>query len=388
MLRKVGKRLSAFYLPLQTLTMKGMTELQRKYNFAAGPAAMPLPVLEEIQRDLTDYKGMGLSVMEMSHRSKAFGAIIRETEAALRRLMKIPEEYAVLFLQGGASLQFSMIPMNLARRGAVMDYALTGQFARKAWEEGKRWGDARAITDGKAENYTHITPITPDMLDRDAAFLHITANNTIYGTAWNTLPETGNIPLVGDLSSIILGREYDINRFGLIYAGAQKNMGPAGLTVVIVRRDLIPKSPDPIIPTMLQYGIMEKNDSMYNTPPTFAIYVAGLVYRWVEEQGGVAAMEKRNAEKAKLLYDTIDRSAIFTGTACAEDRSPMNVTFTLPDEEMTADFLLLAEHRGLLNLKGHRAVGGCRASLYNAVPLEAVQALTECMKDFEKGMRI
>ena len=177
---------------------------------------MPLPVLEEIQRDLTDYKGMGLSVMEMSHRSKAFGAIIRETEAALRRLMKIPEEYAVLFLQGGASLQFSMIPMNLARRGAVMDYALTGQFARKAWEEGKRWGDARAITDGKAENYTHIAPITPDMLDRDAAFLHITANNTIYGTAWNTLPETGNIPLVGDLSSIILGREYDINRFGLI----------------------------------------------------------------------------------------------------------------------------------------------------------------------------
>ena len=349
---------------------------------------MPLPVLEEIQRDLTDYKGMGLSVMEMSHRSKAFGAIIRETEAALRRLMKIPEEYAVLFLQGGASLQFSMIPMNLARRGAVMDYALTGQFARKAWEEGKRWGDARAITDGKAENYTHIAPITPDMLDRDAAFLHITANNTIYGTAWNTLPETGNIPLVGDLSSIILGREYDINRFGLIYAGAQKNMGPAGLTVVIVRRDLIPKSPDPIIPTMLQYGIMEKNDSMYNTPPTFAIYVAGLVYRWVEEQGGVAAMEKRNAEKAKLLYDTIDRSAIFTGTACAEDRSPMNVTFTLPDEEMTAEFLLLAEHRGLLNLKGHRAVGGCRASLYNAVPLEAVQALTECMKDFEKGMRI
>lgn len=361
--------------------------MERVYNFAAGPAAMPLPVLEQIQKDLVNYQGKGLSVMEMSHRSKTYEAIIQDTEATLRRIMKIPDDYAVLFLQGGASLQFSMIPMNLAKRGQTMDYAVTGQFAGKAWEEGKRWGNAVAVTNGKADNFRYIPKIAPRMLDQDAAFLHITVNNTIFGTAYNTLPETGNIPLVGDMSSIILGREYEVRKFGLIYAGAQKNMGPAGLTVVIIRRDLIPAEADPVVPTMLQYGVMAKNDSMYNTPPTFAIYAAGLMYHWVEDQGGVRELETANNRKAELLYNTIYESKIFNAAAEAADRSPMNVTFTLAEDALTADFLKMAEGRGMTNLKGHRSVGGCRASLYNAMPMEGVEMLVQCMLDFENGKR-
>lgn len=361
--------------------------MERVFNFAAGPAAMPLPVLEQMQKDLVNYQGKGLSVMEMSHRSKMYEEIFNDTEATLRRIMKIPEKYAVLFLQGGASTQFSMIPMNLAARGQTMDYAVTGQFAGKAWEEGKRWGNAVAVTNSKPDHFRYIPKIAPAMLDRDAAFLHITVNNTIFGTTYNTLPETGNIPLVGDLSSIILGREYEVQKFGLIYAGAQKNMGPAGLTVVIVRRDLIPQEVDPIVPTMLQYAVMEKNGSMYNTPPTFAIYAAGLMFHWVEDQGGVKELEKRNEKKAELLYNTIYESDVFTASAEAADRSPMNVTFTLPDEELTAEFLAMTAGRGMTNLKGHRAVGGCRASIYNAMPMEGVEKLVECMHDFEKGKR-
>ncbi len=361
--------------------------MQRVFNFGAGPSMMPLPVLEEIQRDLVNYKGKGLSVMEMSHRTPVYEAIIEDAEATLRRIMNIPEDYAVLFLQGGASLQFSMLAMNLAKRGQTMDYAVTGQFAKKAFEEGKRWGNAVAVTDSGADHYRYIPKIAPHQLHEDAAFLHITVNNTIFGTAYNTLPETGAIPLVGDMSSIILGKEYEVRKFGLIYAGAQKNMGPAGLTVVIVRRDLIPEEIDPIVPTMMQYKIMAKNGSMYNTPPTFPIYVAGLMYHWVEDQGGVKELERLNMKKAELLYDTIYRSEIFKAAAEPADRSPMNVTFTLRDEALTKDFLQMAEGRQMVNLKGHRVVGGCRASIYNAMPMEGVERLVECMLDFEKGKR-
>lgn len=361
--------------------------MSRVYNFAAGPSMMPLEVLQRIQAELVDFGGQGMSVMEMSHRSPAYDDIINETESTLRGIMNIPDNYEVLFLQGGASLQFSMLAMNLARRGQKADYVLTGQFATKAYEEGARWCDAVAVGSSKDKNFSYIPKITPDMLDPDAAYLHITGNNTIYGTAYNALPETGNIPLVCDLSSVILGKEFDINRFAMVYAGAQKNMGPAGLTVVIIRKDMIKDELDPIVPTMLNYRTMAKNRSMYNTPPTFGIYVAGLVYKWVESRGGVKALEKANTEKAALLYDAIERSKVFTCPTSATDRSIMNIPFVLENEEQTAEFLKLAGSRGLVNLKGHRSVGGCRASIYNAMPIEGVKALVTCMQDFEAGAR-
>lgn len=361
--------------------------MERIYNFSAGPSMLPLEVLEEAQKDLVNYKGTGCSVMEMSHRSKPFEAIAANAEATLRRIMHIPEDYAVLFLQGGASLQFSMVPMNLAARGATMDYAITGQFAGKAFEEAKRWGNAVAVTSSKEEKFSHIPAITPDMLDRDAAYLHITGNNTVFGTAYNTLPETGGVPLVADWSSAILGKNIDVARHALIYAGAQKNMGPAGLTVVILKKELLNAELDPIIPTMLRYKVHADAGSMYNTPPCFAIYMAGLVFDWVERQGGVDAMERRNTAKAKRLYDAIDSSSVFRGLAKKEDRSIMNVTFTLPDDAATAEFLKMAQGRGMISLKGYRTVGGCRASIYNGMPDEGVDKLIACMKDYEAGAR-
>ncbi|MEG1061179.1 MAG: 3-phosphoserine/phosphohydroxythreonine transaminase [Oscillospiraceae bacterium] len=361
--------------------------MERVFNFSAGPSMLPLPVLEQVQKDLVCYGSSGSSVMEMSHRSRPYEEIIERAQATLRRIMNIPDSYSVLFLQGGASLQFSMIPMNLAKRGATMDYAITGQFAEKAFEEAKRWGNSVAICSSKADKFSYVPRITEDMLSKNAAYLHITGNNTIFGTMYNELPNCGNTPLVCDLSSIILGREFDVRDFALIYAGAQKNMGPAGLTVVILKKELLANELENVVPTMLRYKTMADSDSMYNTPPCFSIYVAGLVFEWVEKLGGVAAMESINREKAAILYEAIDSSDMFAAAACKADRSIMNATFTLTDDELTKDFLKLCESRGMVNLKGHRSVGGCRASIYNAMPVEGINMLVKTMKDFEAGQR-
>lgn len=361
--------------------------MKRVYNFSAGPSMLPLPVLEKAQKDLVVYGDAGCSVMEMSHRSKPFAAIIENAEASLRRLMKIPDDYAVLFLQGGASMQFSEIPMNLARQGDTMLYAVTGNFANKAMQEGARWGNAVAVTTSKADGFHHIPKITADMLDQNAAFLHITGNNTVFGTTYNTLPETGKVPLVADWSSAILGKEINVAAHDFIYAGAQKNMGIAGLTVVIMKKALLEREVDPIVPTMLRYKIAADNGSMYNTPPCFAIYMAGLVFEYLEQEGGLAVQEAKNRKKAELLYGVLDASPIFKNAVAEEDRSITNVTFTLPTEEETKDFLAMAEGRGMTNLKGHKVAGGCRASLYNGMPYEGVETLVECIKDFEQGLR-
>ena len=361
--------------------------MERVFNFSAGPSQLPLEVLEQAQQDLLCYPGAGCSVMEMSHRSGSFEEIIHNTEATLRRLMDIPEDYAVLFMQGGASLQFSAVAMNLAKQGQTTNYAITGQFAGKALEEGKRWTNAKAITSSKADTFSYIPKITPALIDPDAAYLHITGNNTIFGTCYNTLPDTGDVPLVADWSSAILGKQIDVKRHGIIYAGVQKNMGPAGMAVVIIRKDLLEREVDPIVPAMMRYKLMADNGSMYNTPPCFTIYMTGLVGQWVEKQGGIAAMEQRNAEKAGILYDTIEQSQLFHNPVAKEDRSIMNVTFTLPTEEETKAFMKMAEGRGMINLKGHRSVGGCRASIYNGMPKEGIVALAQCMKDFENGLR-
>lgn len=361
--------------------------MERVFNFSAGPSMIPLEVLEKAQRDLICYPGAGCSILEMSHRSKSFEDVIANTEATLRRIMDIPDDYAVLFMQGGATTQFSAVAMNLAKRGQTTDYAITGQFAGKALDEGRRWGNAVAVTSSKADTFSYIPKITPDMLHEDAAYLHITGNNTIFGTAYNTLPDVGDIPLVADWSSAILGKEIDVRRHALIYAGAQKNMGPSGMAVVIIRRDMLEREVDPIVPIMLRYKVAADNGSMYNTPPCFAIYMAGLMYEWVEEMGGVGEMERINTAKANMLYKAIDESEVFNNPVAHEDRSIMNVTFTLPTQEDTDAFLNMAGGRGMINLKGHRSVGGCRASIYNGMPTEGVAALVKCMKDFEAGLR-
>ena len=361
--------------------------MERVFNFSAGPSMLPMEVLEQAQRDLICYPGAGCSVMEMSHRSKSFEDIRDRAEATLRRIMNIPEDYAVLFLQGGASTQFSAIPMNLAHQGDTTAYAVTGQFAGKALDEAKRWGNAVTVATSKPDNFTYIPKITPDMIPTDAKYLHITGNNTIFGTTYNTLPQVGDTPLVADWSSAILGKVIDVKKHALIYAGAQKNMGPAGLTVVIVKKDVILPEVDAVVPKMLRYAPMIENDSMYNTPPCWAIYVAGLVYEWVERSGGVEAMEERNTKKAALLYDLIDNSKVFNNPAAKEDRSIMNVTFTLPTQEDTDAFIALAKANNIINIKGHRSVGGCRASIYTGMPLEGVETLAKLMRDFEKGAR-
>ncbi len=359
--------------------------MDRIFNFSAGPAMMPVSVLEQAAKDMVNYKGCGMSVMEMSHRSPQYQAIIDEANSDLRKLMGISDEYEVLFLQGGATTQFSSIPMNLGARGATASYAVTGSFAKKAMQEAQKWGDVDIVGDSSDKNFSYIPKIDAASINPESKYLHITINNTIFGTMFNEIPKV-NIPLVADLSSIILGKHYDVNDFDLIYAGAQKNMGPSGVTVVIIKKNLItPAAGD--IPTMLRYDLAAKSGSMYNTPPCYGIYVAGLVYKWMLEQGGVAAVQKQNEHKAGLLYDAIEELSTFAPTARKEDRSLMNVTFTLNSDEATADFIKLASSRGLANLKGHRDVGGVRASLYNAVPLEGVEALVNCMKDFERGVR-
>ena len=358
--------------------------MERLINFAAGPAAMPIEVLEKIEKNICNYDGEGLSVMEMSHRSKMYEKIINETRETLKKLLNLNDNYDILFLQGGASLQFAMVPLNLANAGDLVYYAVTGNFANKAYEEAKKWTNAIDITNSKADKYRYIPSIDDSKIDKKAKYIHITANNTIFGTMYDELPKV-SVPLVADVSSNILGKEYDYNKFALAYAGAQKNLGPAGLTVVVINKKYIRELEDEKVPTMLNYSIHAKNNSMYNTPPTFAIYVAGETFKWVMSMGGVKELEKRNMEKARLLYDILDNSKFYKPFADVKSRSIMNVTFNLPSEELEAKFVEEAKNKGMINLKGHRVLGGIRASIYNALTIEQVKTLANFMVDFEKN---
>ncbi|MGL5722814.1 MAG: 3-phosphoserine/phosphohydroxythreonine transaminase [Brevinema sp.] len=355
--------------------------MNRVFNFSAGPSMLPLPVLEKVQQELLSYRSSGSSIMEISHRSSLFDEVITQAESNLRSLMNIPSDYAVLFVHGGATLQFSTVAYNLAQKGDVADYIVTGEFAKKAFIDGGRWLNAVSVASSEDKNFTYIPKVTPNMLSNNAKYLHITVNNTIFGTMYNQLPQS-NAPLVGDMSSIILGKEYDVSKFGLIYAGAQKNIGCAGLAVVIVKRSLLGEV-DPTIPSILRYDALDKNTSMVNTPSTLSIYISNLVFEWIKSMGGVKSLQAVNEEKASLLYEAIDNSKIYRCPTVSEDRSIMNVPFTLPNEDLTKDFLKLTESRGVTALKGHRSVGGIRASIYNAMPLEGVKSLIACMKDFE-----
>ena len=353
----------------------------RAYNFSAGPSTLPLEVLEEAQRDLLDFAGTGMSVTEISHRNKAFEAIVNEGEALLRELMGIPEDYAVLFVQGGASTQFAAVPLNLMHRGKA-DYIVTGNFAKKAWQEGKIYGDAACVASSEDNTYTYIPDPASISFREDTDYVHICSNNTIFGTRYTEFPRT-KAPLVADMSSEILSREIDVRNFGVIYAGAQKNLAPAGVTIVIARRDLI-QDPLPACPTMLKWKVQDENRSLYNTPPCFSVYMATLVLRWLKKLGGVKEMNKINEYKAGLLYDFIDNSPFYTNRVEKKFRSIMNVPFVTPSAELDAKFVKEASANGLVSLKGHRLVGGMRASIYNAMPVEGVQALIAFMKRFEK----
>ncbi len=355
--------------------------MARVYNFCAGPAAIPEAVLSQAKDELLDWRGRGLSVMEMSHRSEEMVSIASEAEADLRELMGIGDDYAVLFLQGGASSQFSAVPLNLCEEGATVDYVNTGQWSKKAIKEAKRYANVNVVASSEADNFASIPAFDSWQLSDDAAYLHYTPNETIGGVEFFWTPEV-QAPLVADMSSTILSRPIDVNQFGVIYAGAQKNIGPAGLTIVIVRKDLLGKS-RAITPTMLDYQTAADNDSMYNTPPTLAWYLSGLVFKWLKAQGGLEAMEAVNRRKAEKLYGYIDGSGFYSNPVEVASRSLMNVPFVLADSGLDKAFLAGADDAGLLNLKGHRSVGGMRASLYNAVPQAAVDALIEYMQDFE-----
>lgn len=357
--------------------------MARVYNFSAGPSVLPESVLRTAAEEMLDYKGSGQSVMEMSHRSKTYDAIIKECEALLREVMNIPSNYKVLFLQGGASSQFAMVPLNLMTGSGKADFVLTGQWASKAQQEAARYGEAHVVASSKDRTYSYIPELDPASFTPDADYFHICLNNTIYGTRYTTLPETGKVPLVADISSCILSEPLDVSRFGLLYAGAQKNMGPAGLTVVIVREDLIGHARD-ITPTMFNYQIHADNGSMYNTPPCYAIYICKLVLEWIKNDiGGLEKMKAYNEKKAALLYDFLDASAMFKGTVEKKDRSLMNIPFVTGNEELDAKFVKEAAAAGFVNLKGHRSVGGMRASIYNAMPIEGVEKLVAFMKQFE-----
>lgn len=356
---------------------------KRVYNFSAGPSMLPLEVLERAQRELVCYPSCGMSVMEMSHRSKMFEDILEKAKADLKELMHIPDHYKILFLQGGGSTQFAMVPLNLMNKSNKADYVITGQWAKKAAEEAKRYGKVNIAASSADTMFDRIPELDKNKFTPDADYFYITLNNTIYGTRWTELPEVGDVPLVGDMSSSILSQEIDIQKFGLLYAGAQKNLGPAGVTVVIIRKDLLGGEMD-FTPTMLKYSVHADNNSLYNTPPTYGIYFVGLVFDWVKRQGGVAAIQKINERKAGILYDFLDNSSLFRGTVVKKDRSLMNAPFVLPTEELNAKFIKEAEAQGFVNLKGHRTVGGMRASMYNAMPVEGVEALVAFMEKFEK----
>ena len=357
--------------------------MSRVYNFSAGPSMLPLEVLETAQKELIDYQNSGMSVMEMSHRSPVYDAIIKETEANFRKLMNIPDNYKVLFLQGGASTQFAAVPLNLMKTGKA-DYVVSGQFSGKAFKEAKKYGDAKCIATSEDKTFSYIPEITPDMVREDADYVHVCYNNTIFGTKFPSVPNVGDKVLVADMSSCITSEPVDVTKFGVIYAGAQKNMAPAGLTVVIIREDLMGNAREDI-PTMLDYKTMADNDSMYNTPPCYAIYIAGLVYKWALENGGLEAMKERNEKKANILYDFLDNSTLFKATAEKKCRSMMNVCFVTGDADLDKKFCSEAAAAGFVNLKGHRNVGGMRASIYNAMPLEGVEALVAFMAEFEKN---
>lgn len=356
--------------------------MSRVYNFSAGPAILPEKVLKIAADEMLDYKGTGQSVMEMSHRSKEYQAIIDETEALLREVMSIPDNYKVLFLQGGASSQFAMIPLNLMNKSGKADFVITGQWANKAYQEASRYGDCKVIASSKDKTFSYIPELDKSEFRPDADYFHICENNTIYGTKWTELPDTGNVPLISDMSSCILSEPVDVSKYGLIYAGAQKNMGPSGLTVVIIREDLIGNAKD-ITPTMFNYQIHADNGSMYNTPPTYGIYILKLVLECVKEQGGLEGMKAINEKKAALIYDFLDNSKMFKATVQGKDRSLMNIPFVTGNEELDAKFVSEAKKAGFINLKGHRSVGGMRASIYNAMPIAGCEALVKFMKEFE-----
>ena len=360
--------------------------MARVYNFSAGPAVLPEEVLREAASEMLDYQGTGMSVMEMSHRSKPFQKIIDDAEADLRQLMGIPDNYKVLFLQGGAYQQFAAVPMNLMKN-KVADYIITGQWAKKAWQEAKLYGEANAVASSADQNFSYIPDCSDLPISENADYVYICENNTIYGTKFKQLPNTKGKPLVADVSSCFLSEPVDVSKYGVIYGGVQKNIGPAGVVVVIIREDLIPEEALPGTPTMLRYKTHADAGSLFNTPPCYGIYICGKVFKWLKAQGGLEAMGKRNEEKAAILYNFLDNSELFKGTVVKKDRSLMNVPFITGDEEMDAKFVKAAADAGFVNLKGHRTVGGMRASIYNAMPKAGVEALVAFMEEFEKNNR-
>lgn len=357
--------------------------MSRVYNFSAGPAVLPEEVLREAAEEMLDYKGCGMSVMEMSHRSKVFQEIIDEAEADLRDLLQIPDNYKVLFLQGGASQQFAMIPMNLMKNG-VADYIVTGQWAKKAWQEAQKYGTANKVASSEDKTFSYIPDCSDLPISPDADYVYICENNTIYGTKYKTLPNTKGKILVSDVSSCFLSEPMDVEKYGMIYGGVQKNIGPAGLVIAIIREDLITEDVLAGTPTMLTYKTHADAGSLYNTPNCYGIYICGKVFKWLKKMGGLSVMKERNEKKAKVLYDYLDSSSLFKGTVEPDSRSLMNVPFVTGDKELDAKFVKEAEAAGFVNLKGHRSVGGMRASIYNAMPIEGVEALVEFMKKFEK----
>jgi phosphoserine aminotransferase len=357
--------------------------MKRIYNFSAGPAILPVKVLEEAQNEMLDYQGTGMSVMEMSHRSKTYQQIIDDAEADLRKLVGIPSNYKVLFLQGGATLQFSMIPMNLMKNQSA-DYIISGHWAKKAAEEAEKYGKVNIIASSQDKMFSYIPDLKHLQISKDADYVHICDNNTIYGTKYDELPNTEGKPLVSDMSSSFLSEPIDISKYGVIYAGAQKNVGPAGTVIVIIREDLIRKDLPPFTPIMMRYDIQAENQSMYNTPPTYGIYLCGKVFKWLLNLGGLEAIHQINIAKAKLIYDYLDGSSMFFGTVEKKSRSIMNVCFKSTSEQLDEKFIKEAKANGFDNLKGHRSVGGMRASIYNAMPIEGVKALVEFMKIFEQ----
>ncbi|MDD4564695.1 MAG: 3-phosphoserine/phosphohydroxythreonine transaminase [Eubacteriales bacterium] len=359
-----------------------MNKAERVFNFSAGPSMLPLEVMELAAEQLTNYNGCGMSVMEMSHRSKEFEEIIHTAESNLREIMNIPYNYKILFLQGGATLQFSMIPINLLRNSKKADYIVTGSWAKKAAAEAKKFGQINIVASSEESNFTYIPEVKREDFTPDADYVHITLNNTIYGTKFTNIPDTGEKPLVSDLSSCILSEELNVSKFGLIYAGAQKNIGPSGVTVVIIREDLLGHAPKDT-PVYLDYKIHADNESMYNTPPTFGIYMAGEVFKNIKKLGGVSAIEKMNKEKAMKLYECIDRSSLYSCPVEVKDRSWMNVVFVTGNEALDKKFTAESKAAGLYNLGGHRSIGGMRASIYNAMPMAGVDALIDFMKKFE-----
>lgn len=358
-----------------------MTE-KRVLNFSAGPSMLPVPVLDKAAKQMLNYENSGMSVMEMSHRSSTYLTIFENTKALLKKVMNIPEGYQIVFIQGGATQQFSMVPLNLLKNGKA-DYIITGAFSKKAAGEAKKFGDIHIAYDGSSNGFKHIPSQEELDLSKDASYVHLCANNTIFGTEWKYIPETNGVPIIADMSSNILSKPVDVSKFGMIYAGAQKNMGIAGLGVAIIKEELLQQAA-PTTPVLLDYKLMIENDSMYNTPPAYAIYVLGLVLAWIDNQGGLTAMEEKNKEKANVLYEYLDNSDFYQAHSNKDNRSLMNVTFVTPNTELDAKFVKESIAQGMTNLKGHRSVGGIRASIYNAMPIEGVQALVDFMKKFEQ----